>query len=121
MFPLLQPLAYCLVQQDGSGGGSVQGGDAAGHGDVHQHIAVLTNQLAQTVTLVADDDGGRTGQISFVHGHGTFTGSAEDPDALFLQGLSSSCYCGASGGRVGQSLKSHNAHIPRPIVVCAID
>ena len=50
-----------------------------------QHIAVLADQLAQTVALVADDDGSRTGHVSLVHGDGAFTGCTEDPDAALLQ------------------------------------
>ena len=49
------------------------------------HIAVLANQRAHAVAFVADDDGGRAGQIRLVHGNGALGGGAVDPDTLLLQ------------------------------------
>jgi len=43
-----------LVQEDGGCGGSVQGVDLAGHGDVYDEIAVFPVQTLDALTLGAD-------------------------------------------------------------------
>ena len=70
---------------------------------MHHHVAVLAHQLAHAVAFVADDNGGRAGQIRLVHGDGAFGGGAVDPHALLLQLLN-------GGGNIGHPGHLHVLH-----------
>jgi len=49
-------LASGFIEHDGSGGGDVEGADAAGHGNVQQMIAGAANQIVEPCALAAEHD-----------------------------------------------------------------
>lgn len=49
-------LASGFVEDNGSGGGNVEGTDAAGHGDAEEMIAGSANEIVKAGAFTAEDD-----------------------------------------------------------------
>jgi hypothetical protein len=78
-------LAGCLVEDDGSGGGDVEGADAAGHGDAEQMVAGAADEVVETGALAAEDENAVAGEVELVVVGGAALVEADDPDVLLLQ------------------------------------
>ena len=53
---LAEPLAADFVEGEGAGGRDVEGRQAAGHGDRHDHVAAFANQPGQAGALGSEHD-----------------------------------------------------------------
>ena len=100
VFHGLSSLAYGLVQENGSGGRSVEGRDLTLHGDADLKVTAFCNDAAHAYAFVTDDDGGGAGEIGLVQGTCALCGGTVDPDTTFFQL--------ADGGReIGDSGNGH--------------
>lgn len=78
-------LACGLIQDDGAGGGDVEGGDAAGHGDAEEMVAGAAREVVEAFAFAAEDDDGVGGPVVFVVSHGAALVEADAPDILLLE------------------------------------
>jgi hypothetical protein len=78
-------LASGLVEDNGSGGGDVEGTDAAGHGNTEEMIAGAANEIVEAGALAAKDDDEITGEIELiVFGRAAFV-ETDDPEIAALE------------------------------------
>lgn len=62
----ISALAEGFVEDDGSGGGDVEGADAAGHGDAEQVVAGLADEVVQACAFPAEDENAVAGEVELV-------------------------------------------------------
>ena len=82
-------LASGLVEDNGSGGGDVEGTDAAGHGNTEEMIAGAANEIVEAGALAAKDDDEITGEVELVVCDGAAFGNSrvqtDDPEIAALE------------------------------------
>ena len=78
-------LAERFIEHDGSGGGDVEGADAAGHGDAQQVVAGAADQIVEAGAFAAEDEDAVAGEVELVVvGRSAFV-EADDPEILALE------------------------------------
>ncbi len=78
-------LAGGFVEDDGSGGGDVEGADAAGHGNAQQVVAGAADEIVQARALAAKDDDEIAGEVELVVvGFAAFV-ETDDPEVVPLE------------------------------------
>ena len=80
-------LAGGFVENDGSGGGDVEGTDAAGHGDAQEVVAGAADEIVEAGAFAAQDEDAVAGEVELVVVGGAALVEADDPDVLLLQFL----------------------------------
>ncbi len=80
-------LAGGFVEDDGSGGGDVEGTDAAGHGDAQQVVAGAADQVVEAGAFAAEDEDTVAGEVELVVVGGAAFVEADDPDVLLASAL----------------------------------
>ena len=82
-------LASGFKEHDGSGGGYVEGADAAGHWNVQQMIAGAANEIVESRAFTAEHDDEIAGEVELVVScQAALSNSrvqADDPEVVFLQ------------------------------------
>jgi hypothetical protein len=82
-------LAEGFVEDDGSGGGDVEGADAAGHGDAEQVVAGFADEIVEACAFAAKDEDAVAGEVELVVvGQAALVLSriqTDDPDVLALE------------------------------------
>lgn len=81
----LAALAGCFIQNDGTGCGDVQRGDAAGHGNAKQVVAGAAGEVVKPFTFAAEDDDGVGGPVVGVVVDGSALVEADAPDVVLLE------------------------------------
>jgi len=59
-------LAKGFVEDDGTGGGNVEGADAAGHGNAQQVVAGAADEVVQASAFAAEDEDAVAGEVELV-------------------------------------------------------
>jgi hypothetical protein len=80
-------LAEGFVEDDGTGGGDVEGTDAAGHGDAEQVVAGLADQVVEACAFAAENEDAVAGEVELVVVGRAALVETDDPDVLFLEVL----------------------------------
>ena len=78
-------LAGGFVEDDGSGGGDVEGADAAGHGNAQQMVAGAADQIVQTRAFAAEDDDEIAGEVELVVVGCAALVETDDPEIAVLE------------------------------------
>ncbi len=78
-------LAEGFKEHHGSGGGDVEGTDAASHGDAQEMIAGAADEFVETVAFAAHDQGAVAGEVELVVVHSAALVETDDPDVLTLE------------------------------------
>ena len=74
-----------FVEDNGAGGGDVEGADAAGHRDAEEVVAGATDEVVETGAFAAEDEDAIAGEVELVVVGGAALVEADDPDVLLLQ------------------------------------
>ena len=83
--PGVAALAGGFVEHDGSGGGDVEGADAAGHGDAQQVVAGAADEIVEACAFAAEDEDAVAGEVELVVVGGAAFVEADDPEILALE------------------------------------
>jgi hypothetical protein len=78
-------LASGFVEDNGSGGGYVEGADAASHGDAEEMIAGAANEIVEAGIFAAEDDDKIAGEIELVVCGGAAFVETDDPEIAALE------------------------------------
>ena len=78
-------LAEGFVEDDGSGGGDVEGADAAGHGDAQQVVAGAADEVVEAGAFAAEDEDAVAGEVELVVVGLAALVETDDPDIALLE------------------------------------
>ena len=78
-------LAEGFVEDDGSGGGDVEGADAAGHGDAEEMVAGAADEVVEAGAFATEDEDAVAGEVELVVVGLAALVETDDPDVALLE------------------------------------